>query len=52
VAGIWKRKIKKGKLVVTINFFDESNKIPNELLQKAAEKLGRFLGHETEMIRK
>jgi hypothetical protein len=52
VAGIWKREIKKSKLVVSINFFDESNKIPNELLQKAAEKLGRFLGHETEMIRK
>ena len=52
VAGIWKREIKKGKLIVTINFFDESNKISNELLQKAAEKLGRFLGYETEIIRK
>ena len=51
VAGIWKREIKKGKLLVTVNFFDES-KIPTDLLQKAAERLGRFLGFESEIIGK
>lgn len=50
VAGIWKREIKKGKLLITIKFFDENHKISNGNLEKAAEKLGRFLGYESEMI--
>ena len=45
-----KRTFKKGKVIVTTNFFEAPGKNIINLVEKAAEKLGYFLGHEIEMI--
>ncbi|MEO6706678.1 MAG: winged helix DNA-binding domain-containing protein [Ginsengibacter sp.] len=50
VKGIWKRTFKKDKVIVTISFFGAPGKDIIGLVEKAAEKLGYFLGHEIEMI--
>ncbi len=52
VAGLWKREIKKDQLIFETNLFDKKNKLDEELLKKAAEKLAHFLDKKTEVIKK
>ena len=49
-AGIWKREIKRNKLLVETNFFDETNEITKELLKKPLKKLEYFSGHKAEIF--
>lgn len=51
VKGTWKREIKKDKLIIGTNFFDEKNKMPKDILLKASEELGYFLNCKTEILR-
>ena len=50
--GVWKREIKKDKLLIGANFFDEANEIANDLLKKPLNKLEYFYGHKAEIILK
>jgi len=47
--GIWKRELKKDKIIVQANFFEEKNKAAEYLIKKASEKLGYFLNHKIEI---
>jgi hypothetical protein len=49
--GIWKREIKKAKIIIETNFFYQQNKEVKQI-QKAAEKFGYFLNHKAEIILK
>jgi hypothetical protein len=51
VSGIWKREIKKAKIIIETNFFYQQNKEVKQI-QKAAEKFGYFLNHKAEIILK
>ena len=44
VTGIWKRTIKKDKVIVETEHFNQPNKITMELIEKAAQQYGDFLG--------
>jgi hypothetical protein len=48
VVGIWKRTLKKNKVIVETEFFDLSRVIEPTLIEKAALEYGRFLGKELE----
>jgi hypothetical protein len=47
--GIWKREIKKDKIIIETNFFYQQNRNEKQI-QKAAEKFGYFLNHKAEII--
>jgi hypothetical protein len=49
--GVWKREIKKDKIIIETNFFYQQNKDEKQI-QKAAEKFGYFLNHKAEIILK
>ncbi len=49
VTGIWKRTIKKDKVVIEPSFFKNSNKLSKTILEKAAEPFGKFLNMKTEI---
>ena len=49
VTGIWKRVIKKDKVVIETEFFKPPNKPSKKLIEKAAERYGRFLDKKVEM---
>jgi hypothetical protein len=49
--GIWKREIKKDKIIIETNFFNQQNKDVKQI-QKAAEKFGYFLNSKAEIILK
>lgn len=49
--GIWKREIKKDKIIIETNFFYPQNKDVKQI-KKAAEKFGYFLNHKAEIILK
>jgi hypothetical protein len=50
VRGIWKREIKKDKMIVEANFFESPDEITKALSEKAAKELGHFLNHEIQMV--
>ena len=50
--GIWKREIKKNKLLIGANFFDEANEVTNELLKRSLKKLEYFYSHKAEVFLK
>lgn len=47
VTGIWKRTIKKEKVLLETLFFNPSEKIENEILNSAIKSYGEFLGLKT-----
>lgn len=46
VQGIWKRTVQKNKVVIEPTFFDKKDTLPMELMEKAVEGFGAFLGME------
>lgn len=46
VVGIWKRTVQKNKVVVETEFFDTNDALPPEVMQKALQGFGEFLGLE------
>lgn len=46
VAGLWKREIKKDKVNIEADLFQPTTKATKNLIQKAAETFGSFLGKE------
>lgn len=50
--GIWKREIKKNKLLIEANFFDECNEAAQEFLKKPLKKMEYFSGHKAEVFLK
>ncbi len=44
IVGTWKRAVKKGKIIITPEFFEASGQTETEALEIAAERYGRFLG--------
>ncbi len=50
VRGIWKRTIKKDKVIVETKFFESPEKNTKGLIDKASEKLGYFLNSEIKII--
>jgi hypothetical protein len=49
VTGIWKRSIKKDKVIIEPAFFDAKNKIPKSVIEKEASKFGKFLDKKVEI---
>ncbi|HEY9364234.1 MAG TPA: winged helix DNA-binding domain-containing protein [Chitinophagaceae bacterium] len=49
VTGLWKRTIRKDKVIVQIEFFRPYNKTSKKLIEKAALTYGLFLGKKIEM---
>ena len=49
VTGLWKRTIRKDKVIVQIEFFKPHNKTSKKLIEKAALTYGLFLGKKIEM---
>lgn len=52
VAGIWKRAIKKDKVLVETEMFDQPGKTTKSLIEKAAIQYGQFLSKEIEIRHK
>lgn len=50
--GMWKREIKKNKLLIAATLFDKTNEAVRELLKKPLKKLEYFSGHEAEIFLK
>lgn len=46
VVGIWKRTIQKNKVLVETEFFHTNDALPPEVMQKALQGFGEFLGLE------
>jgi hypothetical protein len=49
-AGLWKRTVKPDALVVELDLFDSPSRKTRALIESAAERLGRFLGKDAEVI--
>ncbi|MBI5964381.1 MAG: AlkZ family DNA glycosylase [Chloroflexi bacterium] len=49
VIGLWKRTIKKEKVIVETEFFERPNQITKQLIENAAMQFGNFLEKETEI---
>ncbi len=49
VAGVWKRTVKKEKVLIETNFFNQPDKTIKELIKKAAVQFGAFLRKEVEI---
>ncbi len=52
VMGIWKRTIKKDKVILETNFFEPPDKNEKTLIEKESEKLGYFLNHKIDIMHK
>lgn len=52
VRGLWKRTIKKDKLIVETEFFRPQNKTSKKLIEKASKTFGHFLDRKTEVYHK
>jgi hypothetical protein len=50
VAGIWKRTVKKDKVMIESQFFQSPDEDIMKMLEEAAVGYGRFVGHEVEII--
>ncbi len=50
VRGTWKRTIKKNKIILETNFFEQPGKNTATLIKRASEKFSYFLGHEIESL--
>ena len=50
VTGTWKRTIKNEKAIIETEFFNPKSKTNIKLIQNAAERFGKFLEKETEVI--
>lgn len=49
IVGIWKRTIKKEKVIVGVELFHPAGQTTKSLIEKAAVQYGQFLGKETEI---
>ena len=49
VTGIWKRTVKKDKIIVETEFFQPPDPTTMELIENAARQYGKFIGMEIEM---
>ena len=49
VAGVWKRAIKKDRVIVDVEFFEKPDKTILELVEEAAIAYGRFLEKKAEL---
>lgn len=49
VTGLWKRTIKKSKMIVEIEFLEPHNKTSKKLIEKAAEEFGHFWDKKIEV---
>jgi len=49
VTGIWKRTIKKGTVLIEIDFFQAHSKSIKNLIEKEAESFGKFLDKKAEV---
>ena len=49
VAGLWKRTIKKDRVVVEAEFFKQPDKTIQNLIEKAFEQFGNFLEKKIEI---
>ena len=49
VTGVWKRTIKKGKVLVETEFFKPPGQTTKQLIENAALQYGTFVGRETEI---
>ncbi|AEE52117.1 winged helix DNA-binding domain-containing protein [Haliscomenobacter hydrossis] len=49
VLGIWKRTVQKNKVVIEPTFFDKKDTLPVEVMEKAVEGFGAFLGMEVSL---
>jgi len=49
VTGIWKRVIKKDKVLVETELFNQPGKSTKSLIEKAAAQYGQFLGKKIEI---
>lgn len=52
VEGLWKREIKKDKIIIETDFFDKKDKVNEKLLKEAVEKIANFLNKKTEGYKK
>ena len=52
VAGLWKRKIQKNKVIIETELFQTINKLTRNLIDKKASSFGKFLSKETEVVQK
>jgi hypothetical protein len=50
VAGIWKRKIKRDRVIVETEFFSQPDKAAKSLIEITASQYGRFLEKDTEIV--
>lgn len=50
VVGVWKRTVKKDKVVIELSFFDKADIITINTLATAAEGIGQFLGMKVEVM--
>jgi hypothetical protein len=49
VIGLWKRIINKDRVIIEMEFFQRFDKTPMTLINKAAEKYGKFIGKYLEV---
>ena len=52
IIGIWSRKIKKEKVIISIKYFEGQGKSNNEKVKNAAQNYSNFLGLKLEFIHK
>ena len=50
VAGLWKRTIKKDKLIIETDFFKTASKAGKKQVETAAKQYGRFLGMKASVV--
>lgn len=50
VIGLWKRTMKKNKVIIETDFFEPPNKKTKASIEKEAEAYGIFLGREVEVL--
>ncbi|MEP7134595.1 MAG: winged helix DNA-binding domain-containing protein [Chloroflexota bacterium] len=50
VTGVWKRTIKKDKVIVEVKLFKQPSKAIKSLIENAAAQIGKFLEKETEIV--
>jgi len=50
VTGLWKRTMKKDKVLIETNFFSAHDKATKKLIEERAQGFGYFLGKEVEVV--
>jgi len=50
VTGLWKRTVKKDKVLIETNFFSAHDKATKNLIEESAQAFGHFLGKKVEVL--